>query len=145
MQIETREKTGVEWMKELAPSLYTTRERTRGGKKQTLYTPLDWEMDIDEMEKVLSIIREEDLILYPSPGKERSHVSFSVYQVNQPDKGGESEIETLLFFTEDQLAQGYDFSKLSPVFLSKRNFELMKSCDMDTSKVRGDRNYYTAV
>ena len=145
MRTSVSEKTGVDWIKELASELYeeiTTHSPAYG--EGINFREKDKTISEEEIEKVLSIIRKGGLILYPTssgsgPG---SQPAFIVYQGNKSQPGLESEVKKILYFKEDKLPEGYDFSRLSSLFLSKRNFELMRFHDMDTSDVSGDRTKY---
>jgi len=85
----------------------------------------DYVMRAKEIQKVFGIVQAEELLFYPLNTNMGFSVGFQVTHALQHAPQIESQLTPLLTFVEKQLPLNYDFDRLSQVFLSERNKELL--------------------
>lgn len=94
----------------------------------------------EAIEMVLNIVKQEELILRPS----KTGIGGIIFEVIYAEKqcaGTPTERKSVLAFEEYQLPKGYNFDKLSKVFLSERNIELAEFFGL--GPIKRDRKDYT--
>lgn len=99
----------------------------------------DEKMIPSEIECVLKIIQEQKLVFTPMNCCMGLSVGFKVSRIDNHTIGVPAEISDLLDFKEDQLPKGYDFNRLSQVFGSAANKQLLEYAGLDPIK---DRVHY---
>lgn len=137
---ETGKESDLEFLKELDKKLHYKEEMhsaVYGNPLIDYYT--EKKLTSKEIEKIMKIIEKYKLPFYPVNTNMGFSVGFAVrdvigvYPLIQP--GNE-----ILKFKEDQLPKGYDFDKLSEVFLTEESKELLDWLHLPEIK---ERNYYT--
>lgn len=87
-------------------------------------------MDVKEIKKILKVVRDYELPMVPICTNWGFDVGFTIYDSDNkgmvPDAG-----KKVLTFIEKQLPNGYDFKKLSKVFLSDKNTGLLRYFGLD--------------
>ena len=138
------ESLDIEWLEELGKELYYKQEtKSDVYGKGIIYKEKDRNLTKKEIEKILSIVRSGELILYPTTTPFGFAPAFQIFKGTKLTPEIEGTVEDIFYFTENQSPEEYKFDKLSQTFLSARNLELMKFYGMDPSEVRGDREHYT--
>jgi hypothetical protein len=82
-------------------------------------------MSSKEMERVLDIVRDEDLVFRPAISNHFFEKSYEVMEATKPYPGVRSYTRILLRFSERQVPTEYDWNRLSEHFLSQRNLRLI--------------------
>jgi len=137
------ESPGIEWLKEIAPTIFHYREFSIPGYLEgESPQEINRKLSTGEIERILSIVEQENLILYPTSSFARFSPAFDVLKGNIPQLGMPAEIKRLLFFTEQQLPKEYTFKRLSDIFLSHHNLELIKFYGLDPTDLSADRSRY---
>ncbi|MBI4140214.1 hypothetical protein HY485_00085 [Candidatus Woesearchaeota archaeon] len=81
----------------------------------------DKQMSVNELEKVVERVKSDGLVLLPASLNFGCGLGFRVYWQHGREK---MHVEEVLCFKESQLPVGYDFERLSSVFLSRENIVL---------------------
>ncbi len=86
----------------------------------------DKKINENEIKNILKIIKEFEMPFVPiDMGGYADHIAFGVYDSSNKGVIADSG-EQCLVFSEKQLPDGYNFDKLSEIFLMERNKELLK-------------------
>lgn len=93
-------------------------------------------MSKNEVERVLEISKELKYILYPINTCCGFSIGYDFCKINLNKKP-----ELLLKFKEEQLPKGYNFKKLSRVFMSKNNLAKAKFIGIKITNKQGDYEY----
>lgn len=80
-----------------------------------------------EMQRILRIIEKENLFITPATSVLHQFDPYYIIgEIIMPLTDTKQEIKVLLAFEEKQLPKGYDFNRLSKIFLAPRNKILIK-------------------
>lgn len=104
------------------------------------YDYADKKMTLKQMEKVLSIIEDENLIFYPINTSSGFAIGFQIVKPIELNEVAHPQIKHLFTFVERQLPEGYTFKKLSKTFMRKRNIDLIKLYTL--REIVNDRDHY---
>ena len=93
-----------------------------------------------EAQRLIKIVKEDGLLMYPVNMDMGFRVGFVVGAVVHEAPGIEPSAQSLVQFSEKQLPRGYTFQRLSQIFLKPENLEKMKFCGLEPPV--GDRSRY---
>ncbi len=91
----------------------------------------------EEVENVLRTIQEKELLFYPTDWNETFGIGFRVELAEQHRPKNHV---VILSFLERQLPAGYDFNRLSGIFLTDENRERIEAAGLPA--IVADRSHY---
>ncbi len=87
-----------------------------------------------ELKKVLGLTNKRDYAIAPCNTAMGFKAGFIVYRMDNDLPGMPLEAKPILMFVEEQLPKGYDWGKMSRIYMDQRNRELLKLAELDEPK-----------